>query len=67
MTLSLPKALQKASGDNTNPLLQPYKMPAPLVVDVSKTPSTTLPKTYVYDIPTKEGQEIELIGSTTGI
>ena len=61
------KALPTASGDNTNPLLQPYKMPAPLVVDASKIPATTLPETYVYDIPTKEGQEIELIGSTTGI
>ncbi|MGN0221382.1 MAG: glycosyl hydrolase family 95 catalytic domain-containing protein, partial [Prevotella sp.] len=63
------KSLQTASGDNTNPLTQPYKMPDPLVVDASKIPATVLPQTYVYDIPTTEGQEIELmdIDSPTGI
>ena len=54
-------ALQPAAGDNSNPLTQPYIMPDPIVVNPSKIPATTLPQTFVYDIPTTAGQEIELI------
>ena len=50
-------------------LMQPYLMPDPIVADPSKIPATKLPETYLYDIPTTVGQEIELIdlGGTTAI
>ena len=54
-------ALVTATGDNSNPLMQPYLMPDPIVADPSKIPATKLPETYLYDIPTTVGQEIELI------
>lgn len=54
-------ALATATGDNSNPLMQPYLMPDPIVADPSKIPATKLPDTYLYDIPTTAGQEIELI------
>ena len=54
-------SLATASGDNSNPLMQPYSLPAPIVADQSKIPATSLPTTYVYDIPTVAGQEIELV------
>ena len=60
-------ALTAATGDNSNQLMQPYVMPDPIVADPSKIPATTLPTTWLYDIPTTAGQEIELIdksGST---
>ena len=60
--------LQAATGDNTNTLMQPYNMPNPIVKDQSKIPATTLPTTWLYDIPTTAGKEITLINSTaTGI
>ena len=34
---------------------------------MSKIPDTKLPDTYLYDIPTKAGDEITLMGGTTGI
>ena len=55
-------ALTKATGDNSNELMQDYNMPEPIVADASKIPATILPETYLYDIPTMAGQEIELIG-----
>ena len=62
-------ALTAATGDNTNALMQPYVMPDPIVADPSKIPATTLPTTYLYDIPTTAGQEIELVdlNETTAI
>ena len=58
-----------ALGDNSNALTQPYLMPDPIVVNPSKIPSTTLPDTYLYDIPTTSGQVIELVNEpqATGI
>ena len=53
-------ALATASGDNGNVLMQPYVMPAPIVADASKITITKLPDTYLYDIATTAGQEIEL-------
>lgn len=58
-------ALEIASGDNTNALTQPYVMPDPIVVDESKIPETSLPTTYLYDIPTTAGETIELQASTS--
>ena len=62
-------ALTAATGDNTNVLMQPYVMPDPIVANPSKIPATTLPTTYLYDIPTTAGQEIELVdlNETTAI
>ena len=62
-------ALTAAKGANSNVLMQPYVMPEPIVADASKIPATTLPTTYLYDIPTVAGQEIELIdkASTTAV
>lgn len=61
--------LHTASGNNSNPLVQPYEMPDPIVADSAKIPSTGLPQTHLYDIPTTAGQEIELIdiNAITGI
>ena len=63
------QALHTASGNNSNPLVQPYVMPDPIVADSAKIPSTGLPQTHLYDIPTTAGQEIELIdiNAVTGI
>lgn len=62
-------ALVEAAGDNTNVLMQTYQMPDPIVKDTKVISNTTLPTTYVYDIPTTAGQEIELVdmASATGI
>ena len=56
-----------ADGNNSNPLMQPYGTPEPIVKDQSKIPATKLADTYLYDIPTKAGDEITLVGGTTGI
>lgn len=55
------KSLKAAKGRNSNQLMQPYEMPAPLVKDRSKIPATVLPETFLYDIPTKSGQVVELV------
>ena len=47
--------------------MQPYGTPEPIVKDQSKIPATKLADTYLYDIPTKAGDEITLVGGTTGI
>ncbi len=56
-------ALKVAEGTNSNELMQPYVMPEAIVADASKIPATILPTTFLYDIPTTAGQEIELINS----
>ena len=61
-------ALTPATGANSNTLMQEYNMPKPIVADESKIPSANLRTTYLYDIPTAAGQEIELIDiDATGI
>lgn len=60
-------ALSVAEGNNTNSLMQPYGMPEPIVKDASKIPATTLPDTYLYDIPTNAGEEITLVGGLATI
>ena len=59
--------VEEATGDNPNLLTQPYGMPAPIVVDPTKIPTTTLPDTYVYDIQTVPGQVIILTGQGNGL
>ena len=50
------KGLRTAKGNNTNPLMQVYDIPAPQVKDASKLLKNKLQPTYVYDIDTKAGQ-----------
>jgi len=57
--------LTEAEGDNSNTLTQPYVMPSAIVVNQAKIPSTSLPTTYLYDIPTDAGQTIELVSTDT--
>lgn len=57
--------LTAAEGTNTNELTQPYGMPDPIVADRKKIPDTVLPQTYLYDIPTVAGEEIELTANST--
>ena len=40
-------------------------MPDPIVADSKKIPDTILPQTYLYDIPTVAGEEIELTANST--
>ena len=60
-------ALSAAEGKNPNAICTEYNMPDPIVADMSKIPDTVLPETYVYDIPTEPGQEIELVRKTSMI
>ena len=57
--------LKAATGENSNPLMQPYNIPDPIVKDMRKIPETKLPATWLYDIPTTAGEEITLINETT--
>lgn len=49
-----------AEGENPNEINKPYNMPEAIVADTNKIPETKLPVTYLYDIPTAAGEEIEL-------
>lgn len=67
LTSSDGHALASAEGKNPNAICTEYNMPDPIVADMSKIPDTVLPETYVYDIPTEPGQEIELVRRTSMI
>ena len=60
-------ALTSASGENANELTRPYVMPDPIVADMKKIPETKLPETWLYDIATVPGQEIELTAGSSSI
>lgn len=60
-------ALTAAEGKNPNELCREYDMPEPIVADMKKIPDTKLPETYVYDIPTRAGEEIELVQGTSSV
>lgn len=60
-------ALANAEGSNKNNICKEYNMPEPIVADSRKIPATVLPDTYLYDIPTEAGQEIELIRESLSI
>ena len=53
--------LTVATGENANELMQAYRVAEPIVVNMSKIPDTILPTTYLYDVPTVAGQEVELV------
>lgn len=59
--------LKEASGENSNPITQPYNMPEPVVANKNIIPETRLPESFLYDIPTVAGQEIELVQITSVI
>lgn len=59
--------LQEATDENPNALTQRYNMPSPIVVNMSKIPATKLPESYLYDIPTSAGDEIELVGENSAL
>lgn len=61
LTMADGTALSVAEGENTNALTQRYNMPEPTVVNKNIIPETKLPATYLYDIPTSAGDEIELV------
>lgn len=60
-------AISPAQGDNTNELNRPYVMPDPVVADMKKIPETRLPESWLYDISTVPGQEIELTAGSSAI
>lgn len=49
-----------AEGQNSNSLMQPYGMTAPIVKDKTKIPATVLPATWLYDVLTQKGEVIVL-------
>lgn len=59
--------LKEATGENSNPITQPYNMPEPIVANKNMIPETRLPESFLYDIPTEMGQEIELVQNTSNI
>lgn len=54
--------LAAAEGRNTNPLMQEYELMAPVVKDASKVPAPSIPDTFLYDVDTKAGDVITLVG-----
>ncbi len=60
-------ALSLAEGKNANSLCNEYDMPEPVVVNSDKIPDTILPETYLYDLPTAAGDEIELVRATSSV
>ncbi len=56
------KGLKSAKGENPNPLYQLTQVAAPLINSEAKLGKVTLPKTYLYDLPTEAGKSYVLIG-----
>lgn len=52
--------LKKADGENKNPYYQTEKTPAPVISSKATIPTLKLKETFVYDIPTKQGQVLIL-------
>jgi alpha-L-fucosidase 2 len=48
--------LKKVNGENKNPYYQTEKTPAPVISSNATIPTLKLKETFVYDIPTKQGQ-----------
>ena len=53
--------LKQAKGDNPNPLMQAYEMPAPVVKDASRLLPLSLAPTHCYDLMTQAGTLITLV------
>ena len=56
------KGLKHAKGENPNPLFAVPDIAQPLINEKAKLNKVELTKTYLYDLPTKAGQEYILIG-----
>lgn len=54
------KILKKAIGKNSNTFYQYDATPDPVVADPSAINTISLPELFIYDLPTKAGQLIEL-------
>lgn len=54
-------ALPAAHGDNPNPLMQPYDLPAPVVADSSKLTHVALPPVCEYDVTTEPGKTYRFV------
>ncbi|WP_430424770.1 glycoside hydrolase family 95 protein [Maribacter litoralis] len=57
------KELDAASGENQNQFYQVPKIKTPVVSEVTKSEGLDLKPTFLYDIPTKVGQEIILLAN----
>lgn len=56
-------ALKEAKGRNTNQLMQPYELPAPVIADRSKLEPVSVPTTQLYDLPTEAGHSYTLVAA----
>lgn len=56
------KALKRAKGENPNPLYAVPTIARPLINEKAKLNKVTPAPTYLYDLPTKAGEEYILIG-----
>ena len=56
------KGLKRAKGENPNPLYAVPTIPQPLVNEKASLNKVEIARTYLYDLPTKAGQEYILIG-----
>jgi alpha-L-fucosidase 2 len=53
--------LQKAEAENTNVFYQVESIPAPVISEKAEVKFPVLKTTYLYDIPTKQGQSVTLV------
>lgn len=56
------KGLKSARGENSNELYAVPSVPQPLINEQAKLNKITLPKTYLYDLPTEAGKTYVVIG-----
>ncbi len=61
ITFSDGKDLVLAEGENSNPLFYVNKIKEPLISKEAHVEKLNLPKTYLYDIPTKKGESYTFI------
>ena len=57
------KGLKRAKGENPNPLYAVPVIAQPLISPEAKLNKVEIAKTYLYDLPTRAGQEYTLIGN----
>ena len=53
--------LKKAAGENSNPFYQVEKIADPVLSPTANVTPPQLPRTFVYDLPTRRGQLITLV------
>ena len=57
------KGLKRAKGENPNPLYAVPVIAQPLISPKAKLNKVEIAKTYLYDLPTRAGQQYTLIGN----